>query len=165
MQGFMKHLDRPKPIRLDFWVGPTKWNRKSFTTLFSVFSDTVDLDKAWLTKHWHDFARKVFSTACDATWEHRLDAGDDAAMNNVMKSIHAAIHERYPDRSAKIWDVPRLYQPRTAAGDRKASVVSTTSGRHPGSAEGSIATEKTGGGGDEIGADNILQEHQTVAVG
>ena len=124
----MKHVDRPEKIRLDFWTGPSKWKPTSFTQVFSAFADTVDLDKVWATKHWHDFAKKIFCTACDATWEYRFEPRSTVNPGKIYESIRAALNERYPDRSSKIWDVPVVYQmPAVVPDSRKASFASNAS--------------------------------------
>ena len=132
----MKHVDRAKSIRLDFWTGPSKWKPSTFTQVFSAFADTVDLDKVWATKQWHDFTKKIFCTACDATWEYRFEPGSAGNLSKIYESIRAALNERYPDRSSKIWEVPRVYQMPAAVPDsRKASVASNLSPPRQGATE------------------------------
>ena len=141
----MQHMDRPRPIRLDFWAASTRYKRQNFAELFSAFSDTIDLDRVWMTKPWYEFGRKVFQTACDATYEHRLEPGCTVAPNKVLAKVQAAIHERYPDRSSPMWDVPRVHRlPTAETHSRKASVTSTNSNRRPGSAGGLFAGEGIG---------------------
>ena len=103
----MNYMDKDRPARSQFWLGFSKWNRQKFNSLFSSFKNAVDLDTIWNNKHWHDYATKLYATACDATWDHRLRSGIEANPQNVYATIRAVLNERYPDKSAKIWEVPR----------------------------------------------------------
>ena len=109
MGGVIKYTERPRPVRLDFWLNPSMWNRNTLTRLLAPLNDAVDTNKVWCTKHWHDYVRKIYATVCDATWEHRLQSGVPIETDRIFESIRTVIADRYPDRSsAKIWDVPRI---------------------------------------------------------
>ena len=119
----MTYSEKTRSTRLEFWLGPSKWNRTTFTRLFSVFSDAIDIDQTWSSKRWNDYAMKLFSTACDAVWIHRLENRTPTNVKKMLKSIQASFNERYPDRSSKAWEVPRINRTPTDEIERRASEI------------------------------------------
>ncbi|KAL6713173.1 hypothetical protein ACLMJK_009294 [Lecanora helva] len=153
MAGFMHHGNRPKALRLDWWSDKARWNTTTFTRTFSWLDDTIDLPKIWSTKHWHDFTRKAFCAACDATWEHdnvsTTTNGENGGNGEVYmdtagiyRGIRQALNERYPERSGSVWEVPRCRQAYTVPDSRKASIVSTMTMTRQNSAGGYGGADK-----------------------
>ena len=99
-------MDKLRPVRLEFWLGPSKWNRLTFTKLFADFSDAIDISQVWSSKHWNDCVMKLFSTACDAIWMHRVDGPLPDSKSRMLKALRANYDDRYPDRTSKVWEVP-----------------------------------------------------------